>query len=229
LPNPAGEPAAAPKYRRLPFDTRCAAKTKKGRRCRAKIRPGTDHCAFHDPTLTDERRRRNAAKGGRARNRLANLPDGYLRKLKTRADVGHCMDRLYREVRLGIISKEMGTVLFNILCRLLDTGLVKQPSPKPISKGRTKVNRIRPKLNDLLTSTERTAWNQAIANASKDQSKSSRIRPPPPRRTHRTACLRVWGVLLCMPLWRKRDPALALGALMRLVFDIMSDTPETGR
>ncbi|MCZ6652105.1 MAG: hypothetical protein O7D91_03665 [Planctomycetota bacterium] len=164
--SPGGEPAAAPQYRRLPYDTRCAAKTKKGRRCRAKIRPGTDHCPFHDPAVTDERRRRNAAKGGRSRNQLAHLPDGYLRKLKTRADVGHCMDRLYREVRLGIISKEMGTVLFNILCRLLDSGLAKQPSPKPISKGRTKVDRIRPKLNDLLTSKERTAWNQAIADAS---------------------------------------------------------------
>ncbi len=169
---PAGEPAAPPKYRRLPYDTRCAAKTKKGRRCRAKIRPGTDHCPFHDPAVSNERRRRNAAKGGRSRNRLAHLPDGYLRKLKTRADVGHCMDRLYREIRLGIISKEMGTVLFGILCRLLDSGLAKQPSPKPSSAGRTKVDRIRPKLNDLLTSQERTAWNQAIANASEHQSKS---------------------------------------------------------
>ncbi|MCH8879429.1 MAG: hypothetical protein IID34_06045 [Planctomycetes bacterium] len=172
--SPGGEPAAPPKYRRLPYDTRCAAKTKKGRRCRAKIRPGTDHCPFHDPEVTDERRRRNAAKGGRSRNRLAHLPDGYLRKLKTRADIGHCMDRLYREVRLGIISKEMGTVLFNILCRLLDSGLAEQSSPKPISKGRTKVDRIRPKLNDLLTTQERTAWNQAIANASEHQSKPPR-------------------------------------------------------
>ena len=147
------------------YDTRCAAKTKKGRRCRAKIRPGTNYCSFHDPAVTDEHRR-NAAKGGRSRNNLANLPDGYLRKLKTRADVGHCMDRLYREVRLGIISKEMGSVLFGILCRLLDSGLAKEPSPKPSSKGRTKVDRIRPKLNDLLTSDERTAWNQAIADAS---------------------------------------------------------------
>ncbi len=153
------------------YDTRCAAKTKRGQRCRAKIRPGTDHCPFHDPAVTEERRRRNAAKGGRSRNRLANLPDGYLRKLKTRADVGHCMDRLYREVRLGIISKEMGTVLFNILCRLLDSGLAKQPSPKPRSAGRTKVDRIRPKLNDLLTSQERAAWNQAVASASEHQSK----------------------------------------------------------
>ncbi len=168
---PAGEPAAAPQYRRLPYDTRCAARTKRGRRCRAKIRPGTDYCSFHDPAVTDERRRRNAAKGGRSRNRLAHLPDGYLRKLKTRADVGHCMDRLYREVRLGIISKEMGTVLFNILCRLLDSGLAKQPSPKPRSAGRTKVDRIRPKLNDLLTSQERTAWNQAVASASEHRSK----------------------------------------------------------
>ncbi len=168
--SPGGEPAAPPKYRRLPYDTRCAAKTKKGRRCRAKIRPGTDHCPFHDPEVTGERRRRNAAKGGRSRNRLAHLPDGYLRKLKTRADVGHCMDRLYREVRLGIISKEMGTVLFGILCRLLDSGLAKEPSPKPKSEGRTKVDRIRPKLNDLLTSDERTAWNQAIASASEHHS-----------------------------------------------------------
>ncbi len=80
------------------------------------------------------------------------------------------MDRLYREVRLGFFSKEMGTVLFTILCRLLDSGLAREPSPKPRSAGRTKVDRIRPKLNDLLTSQERTDWNQAIADAIADAS-----------------------------------------------------------
>ncbi len=157
--------AQPPRLRRLPYDTRCSGITKSGRRCRGKIRKGTDYCPFHDPALTAERRRRIAAKGGRSRNRLAHLPDGYLRKIKNRTDVGHCMDRLYREVRLDIVTPEMGAVMFDILCRLLDSGLAEGPQPRSKAAGRSKVDRFRPKLNELLSRQERAAWNQAIANA----------------------------------------------------------------
>ena len=168
---PAAQTASRPQldqvrhYQRLPYDTRCSAMTKAGRRCRGKIRQGTEFCPFHDPAMTPERRRRIAAKGGRSRNPLAHLPDGYLRKIKNRADVGHCMDRLYREVRLGVVTPEMGGVLFNILCRLLDSGIAGGPKPPASAARRSKAARIRPKLKDLLTPQERTDWSRAIAQA----------------------------------------------------------------
>lgn len=162
---PQGEPRPTRSYRRLPFDSRCSAVTKAGRRCRGKIRNGTEFCPFHDPALTPERRRRIAAKGGRSRNPLAHLPDGYLRKLTTRAAVGQCMDRLYREVRLGVITPEMGAVMFSILCRLLDAGLLDKPKGASRNTGRSKAERIRPKLAELLTRQEQAAWKQAVKNA----------------------------------------------------------------
>lgn len=168
---PASQTAARPHldqvrhYQRLPYDTRCSARTKAGRRCRGKIRQGTEFCPFHDPAITPERRRRIAAKGGRSRNPLAHMPDGYLRKIKNRADVGHCMDRLYREVRLGVVTPQMGSVLFNILCRLLDSGIVDGSKPPTSPTRRSKASRIRPKIKDLLTPQERADWKQAIAQA----------------------------------------------------------------
>ncbi len=147
--------------RRLPYDKRCTALTKSGTRCRGRIRPGSEFCLFHDPEMTAERRRRMAAKAAQTRRRFSRLPDGYLRKLTSVAAVGQAMDRLYREVRLGIITPEMGNVLFGILTRLLDSGLVMTgPCPE-----RSKSARLRPKLRDLLTRAERVAWKKAASNA----------------------------------------------------------------
>lgn len=151
---------------RLPFETQCAAVTKTGRRCRGKIRNGTDFCPFHDPAITEERRRHNAAKGGRTPRRLSQLPGGYLRKLTNRQAVGHAMDRLYREIRLEQLTPEMGRVLFDILSRLLDSGFCdRQVERARPSSGRAKADRLRPKLNALLTNAERRAWKKAIENA----------------------------------------------------------------
>ena len=150
---------------RLPFDKRCAALTKTGRRCRGRIREGLEFCAFHDPAVTAERRRRNAAKGGRSRHRLSHLPDGYLRKLTNRAAVGNAMDRLYREIRLGVIPPAMGRIMFEILTRLLDSGLLADHSTRPGASRRSKADRLRPKFKDLLTHAERRAWREAVANA----------------------------------------------------------------
>jgi hypothetical protein len=101
-----------------------------------------------------------AAKGVQKR-RLSHLPDGYLRKLTNRTAVGHAMDRLYREVRLDVVTPEMGKVLLDVLTRILDSGLVAEGR----CPQRTKAARIRPKLNDLLTRKERTAWRRAVENS----------------------------------------------------------------
>ena len=159
--SPANGNSLTVRTRRLPYDKRCIALTKSGTRCRGRIRQGTDFCPFHDPELTAERRRRLAARGGRTRRRLSHLPDGYLRKLTSQAAIGQAMDRLYREVRLGTVSLEMGVVLFRILARLLDSDLIDNGRcPK-----RSKAARIRPRLQELLTPDELAAWQKATTNA----------------------------------------------------------------
>jgi hypothetical protein len=163
---PTGQTGTAPgQIERLPYETRCAAMTKSGRRCRGKILGESDYCPFHDPAVVERRLAKRSSPADRARRRLSHLPDGYLRKLTSRKAVGQAMDRLYREITLGIITLEMGTVLFGILTRLLDSGLCDSGPVSPRGLTRTKAHRLRPRLADLLTRKEKTAWKTAIANA----------------------------------------------------------------
>ncbi len=178
---PPGDIDSPKRTHRLPFDKRCAAITKSGRRCRGRIRQGTDWCVFHDPHLTAERRRRIAANGGRRHHRLSHLPDGYLRKLTSRRAVGEAMDRLYREIRLGFITPEMGRVLFDVLNRILDSGLADTVAA-PRAVHRTRAERVRPKLCELLTRAERAAWRKAVADAPGTVLRG-RHEPPPGRGT----------------------------------------------
>lgn len=153
--------------RRLPYDRRCSALTRSGVRCRGRIREGREFCPFHDPEVLAEARRRRAHQPPPNRRRLSHLPDGYLRKLKSRRAVGEAMDRLYRELRLEIISPEMGRVLFGILTRLLDSQLVESgPCPE-----RSKAARLSPKLSELLTRSELAAWRRAVENATSPSQK----------------------------------------------------------
>lgn len=152
---------------RLPYDCRCSALKKDGKRCKGKKRPGLEFCLFHDPAVI-ERRRVSLANGGpRRRNRLMYLPDGYLRKLTNIRAIGQAMDRLYRELRLGIITPEMGSVLFGILTRLLDSGFDAQGNRLAPASLRTRAGKMRPKLSDLLTRSEKIAWKRAVGGAPK--------------------------------------------------------------
>lgn len=118
----------------------------------------------HDPEFIDKRRRRRADGNAQGRRRMTHLPDGYLRKLSNRRSVGDAMDRLYREVRLGVITPDMGGVMFQILTRLLDSGLA-NANGAPRAPHRSKAARVRPKLQDVLTRAERAAWRKAVASA----------------------------------------------------------------
>lgn len=166
---PENETAARPEDllcpQRLPYDKRCATITKSGKRCRGRIRNGSEHCALHDPAVVEARSHRRVTSKTIARRRLSHLPDGYLRKLSNRAAVGEAMDRLYRELRLGIVSPEMGTVMFTILTRLMDSGLVDSGAVAIASRRRGRADRLRPKLAELLTRGERMAWKRAVVSA----------------------------------------------------------------
>ncbi len=151
-----------PMCTREPKQTQCAATTRSGKRCKGKARPGQDFCPFHDPALTAEQRREIAAKGGKSHRRLSHLPDGYLRKLQTPAAVGEAMDRLYREVRLGIVDATMGRTLMDILTRLHDR-LMRKPPAKAAPAAPTLVRpdraeKVRPKLDEALSQAEKIAW-----------------------------------------------------------------------
>jgi len=166
--------------RRLPYDTRCAAVTKNGKRCRGRVLPAGEWCVCHDPHAAARRHERAASVAVRRHRRLSHLPDGYLRKLSDRRSVGVAMDRLYREVRLGVVTPEMGRVLFDVLTRLLDSGLADlgRPSKAP---ARTKAERLRPKMAELLTRAERAAWRRAVerapASVIRAMEEGPRIRP----------------------------------------------------
>jgi hypothetical protein len=157
--------------------------TKSGRRCRGRIREGSDYCPFHDPAISPERRREIAAKGGKTRHRLSHLQDGYLRKLTSRRAVGEAMDRLYREVRLEILTPEMGAVLFNILVSILDSGLFDSDLGAIQPARRSKVDEIRPKLEKLLTRSDRAAWRRAVLGA---RDPLAGMKSPEPRMTAST-------------------------------------------
>ena len=161
------EPVSAEPERhsqRLPFDTRCSAMTKSGKRCQGRILKGREFCFCHDPECVAKRQARRMSEAELKRRRLMHLPGGYLRKLSNRRTIGNAMDRIYREVRLGEITPEMGRVLFLILTRILDSGLADGASP-PRLPGRTRAERLRPRLDELLTRAERSAWRKAVAGA----------------------------------------------------------------
>lgn len=156
-----------PRTGRSPYDKRCSALTRCGKRCRGKIRPGTDFCIFHDPEVAAKRRLALSEKPAGRRRRLSHLPDGYLRKLSNRTAVGDAMNRLYREIRLQIITPEMGRVLFDILNRLLDSGLCDRGlAMARTGVCRSRADKLRPSVSELLTRSERSAWRRAVESAS---------------------------------------------------------------
>jgi len=165
-PNPVKRALRSP---RNPYDKRCAALNKAGHRCKGRIREGSDYCTFHDPELSAEKKSSIAAKGGKSRRSLAHLPSGYLRNLTSRTAVGNAMDQLYREVRLGLLTPDMGRVLLDILTRILDSGLCQEDQ---VDDGRarrqSKADKIRPKLTEELTRQELISWRKAAENAPPD-------------------------------------------------------------
>lgn len=163
IPSDNGEtPKVTQQTKRLPFDMRCLAVTKSGRRCKGRVLPHREHCVCHDPEAIAKRRA--SAARSRGRSKLARLPEGYLRRISDRRSVGQAMDRLYREIRLGIITPDMGRVLFDVLTRLLDSGLADLDAT-PRAPGRSKAARLRPKVAELLTRAERRAWKTAVEAA----------------------------------------------------------------
>lgn len=162
---------------RLPYETQCAAVKKGGRRCRGKAITNSEYCLFHDPATAAKRRQAMNTPAAKRHRKLSQIPGGYLRKLSNRAAVGNAMDRLYREIRTGIVTPEMGNVLFGILTRIADNELALTNKSKP--NGRARADVLRPKIREALTRAEKTAWNRAIKNAPADILDRTRALPAP--------------------------------------------------
>ena len=107
--------------KRLPFDSRCVARTKDGRRCRCKARAGSDYCPFHDPSITAETRRAKARKAAQSRRARPALPKGYPRRLNTPEAARVALERLYLETRAGLVTPRQARALLQIINRLLDS------------------------------------------------------------------------------------------------------------
>jgi hypothetical protein len=153
-----GQDAAVVRWsQRLPYDDRCSARTKAGRRCRGRVRRESEFCVFHDPAVSRAQRRANASKGGRSHHKRQVLPDGYLRKLSNSAAVGEAMDRLYRDVRGGVVAPDMGRVLFDVLTRIAEEKGIDAGQDPAATSRRTRAARLRPKLQALLAEAQRAA------------------------------------------------------------------------
>jgi hypothetical protein len=107
--------------KRLPFDSRCAARTKDGRRCRCKVRWDADYCPFHDPSITAEVRRAKARKAAQSRRARPALPKGYPRRLNTPEAARVAMERLYLETRVGLVTPRQARALLKIIDHLLNS------------------------------------------------------------------------------------------------------------
>jgi hypothetical protein len=109
------------RFVRVAGDTRCCGRRKDGGRCRGRARPGTDFCFFHDPAISSTQRREIAAKGGKSRRRRKTLPKGYPRQLNSPRTIQKALDRLYSEVRTGVLDAETGRTLLEVIERLTQT------------------------------------------------------------------------------------------------------------
>ena len=98
---------------------RCGAMTRVGRHCRCRRAPGSEFCAFHDPVLAAQIREKAQAKREERRRQMGALPEGYLKTLTNVDGIASALDRLYREVRLGVISPRTASVMLAIVDRLL--------------------------------------------------------------------------------------------------------------
>jgi hypothetical protein len=79
---------------------RCSAKTKGGKPCDAKPRPGTAFCPWHDPALT-ENRSEWSAKGGANRSNQARAKKDLPTEPLTNAEVHAYLSLAFRQTLVG--------------------------------------------------------------------------------------------------------------------------------
>ncbi len=99
---------------------RCTATTRIGRRCRCRKAQGSEFCCFHDPVISAQIREKAQAKREAKKRELSSLPEGYLKTLTSMDGISSALDRLYREVRLGIVSPRTAGIMLAIVDRLLE-------------------------------------------------------------------------------------------------------------
>jgi hypothetical protein len=133
---------------RLPGDTRCAAVTKKGTRCKGRIHTGSEYCYFHDPDV--ERPARRAAS-----KRRAYHVDGVSSRLTTRRGITQALERLVHDTQMGIVPPDVGRALFEMLERMLHLYYETRPRRNPRQTDRSRAARLLRRLAKTYVKAER--------------------------------------------------------------------------
>ena len=136
------------KWVRLPADTRCAAVTKKGTRCKGRIHTGGEYCYFHDPDVE-----RPARRGG-SRRRAYHV-DGVSSRLTTRRGITQALERLYHDTQMGIVPPDVGRALFEMLERMLHLYHETRPRRNPQRTDRSQAARLLRRLARTYVQAER--------------------------------------------------------------------------
>ena len=91
--------------------------------------------------------------------------EGYPRRLTSATAIGKAMDFLYREIRVGLVSPEMGRLLLAILSHIMETQAKRVDGDATKGGQRAKIARMVPRLDALLTQAEQLADREAAAKA----------------------------------------------------------------
>ncbi len=143
---------------------RCAAITRVGRRCRCKKAEGSEFCSFHDPVISAQIREKAQAKREAKKRELSSLPEGYLKTLSTIDGIADALDRLYREVRLGIVSPRTASVMLAIIDRLLEYDKLVSTVGRRRTSKKQRAREVRQQVGKALNDLKEKNATQTIGN-----------------------------------------------------------------
>jgi len=99
--------------------SRCCATTREGNPCSAQARPGSVHCAWHDPELS-QRRAEWSQKGGAQRSNKARAKRQLLDGALTAGEVGAVLSAVLKGVVAGKIEPGVANAAANVARALAD-------------------------------------------------------------------------------------------------------------
>ena len=143
---------------------RCTAITRVGRRCRCKKAEGSDFCSFHDPVISAQIREKAQAKREAKKRELSSLPEGYLKTLSTIDGIADALDRLYREVRLGIVSPRTASVMLAIIDRLLEYDKLVSTVGRRRTSKKQRAKEVRQQVGKALADLKQKSTSQTMGN-----------------------------------------------------------------
>jgi len=99
----------------------CRGRTKDGKPCAAKPRPGTDLCPWHTPELAD-RRREWSRTGGRNSSNKARARKALPAAVMTAEELHAWLGIVFKKVITGTIEPGVGNAAANLARAITDVG-----------------------------------------------------------------------------------------------------------